>query len=341
MNLQNILENKINCPCCDFEASTYDELEAHMVENHFMTIENFLEREPRNKEEGYCWKCNKFLSPLTFLNLDACDYNLPCWNCMSKKYEISQAIQTTQGAIHDYYGQVLGDRYFQMFIIDDIYPETTITHEFGEFKKVLKLLQPKDRNKLWLIDYIPGYPKTICSENVEGLKIVSIDDQYRTISKKATLMMKDYEVEYPSIVPYDSRHHSRYNILNTSDNNKSKRLRLSPSDGKSSKCIKFFNGSDPRIKSLFRIRRHSTGEEIDPTSLTRSDYIILKLVLMRNKTFTKLLVDMLEEFSLVSGIIRDGIFLRNTVKVDPNNRTCVNISWLPEYKDGYINISVL
>jgi hypothetical protein len=150
----------IKCPCCDSEFNDYDELANHMLENHFISLTDYYERDERKKDDGFCWKCNKYLPPLTLLDPESCEYYLPCWNCIgSRKYEKVQAIQTTQNAIHDYYDWILGDRYFQMFIIDDIYIKTTTTHEFGEFKKVLKLLQPKDRNKLWLIDYIAGYPK--------------------------------------------------------------------------------------------------------------------------------------------------------------------------------------
>jgi hypothetical protein len=315
-----------------------------MLENHFISLTDYYERDERKKDDGFCWKCNKYLPPLTLLDPESCEYYLPCWNCIgSRKYEKVQAIQTTQNAIHDYYDWILGDRYFQMFIIDDIYIKTTTTHEFGEFKKVLKLLQPKDRNKLWLIDYIAGYPKLICEENIEGLKIVGIDTQFKTVSKGSTLVMKDYELMYPEIIPYDTRHHSRYNIYNTADNRKTKRLRLSGQDGKSSnKCIKFFNyAGNENIKSLFGIRRFSTGEDVDPASLDYPDYTVLKLVLMRNKVFTKILIDMLEEFSRSVGVLRDSVFLKNTVTINPWNDLKVNVSWLPEYKEGYINISIL
>ena len=346
-NLQSMLELPIKCPLCGSLISDYDEFESHLLDYHFMTLSDYYERENKTtKDNGYCWKCNTYRAPLTFLDSNICDYHLPCWNCVGdKKYEKVQAIQTTQSAIHDFYSIIAGDRYFQMFIIDDIYIRTTLSHEFDEFKRVLKLLRPRDRNKLWLIDYIPGYPHTICEDNIEGLKIVDIDSMYNVVSSKSVLSMKDYEVVYPSIVPYDSRHHSRYNIFNTSDNRKTKRLRLSTLAGeeKSKKCIKFFNSGDDELRSLFCIKRISTGEIIDPsTDMSRADYTILKLVLMRNKTFMRLIIDMLEEVSKNVGLLRDEIFLKNTVNINPWVPDLkANITWLPENRKGFINISIL
>ena len=336
---------EIKCPYCGKEFNTYSELEQHLKNFHFMSVQDYVERDNSSFEGHSCWKCGKPLIPLTFLDNE--NYYLPCWDCIgNNKFERDNIIGSIQTAIKTFYSKILGDRYFQMFIIDDIYTKTTLTHEFGEFKKVLKLLlqkEAKDRNKLWLIDFIPGYPKTICEENINGLHLVSIDNQFKYTSRGKTLILKDYELVYPDIIPYDNRHHSRYNILNSSDVRKTKRLRLSPTgEGeKSNRCIKFFNTENDNIKALFRIRRFSTGDEISYRDLSYADFTILKLILLRNKNFVRLVMEMLEEFTRDVGIFRDGIFLKNTIIINPDNPLKVNITWTPEYREGYINISIL
>ena len=332
----------LKCPYCDFETNEPHLLEKHLSENHFMTVADMLERESRSTDEGFCWRCSKFLPPLQLLSSDLTFY-LPCWNCIGKKkYEKTQAIGSIQNAIHEYYAWLRDDRYFQMFLVDDIYIRTTLSHEFSEFRKVLKILQPRDRNKLWLLDYIPGYPKTICEENVNGLKIVSIDEQFKYTSDRNTLIVKDFQVVFPEIIPYDPRHHSRYNIFNTSDARKTKRLRLSSPNGKSDRCVKFFNSlEDIQVKSLFQITRFSTGDPISPSEICHADLTILKLILMRNKTFMKLLIEFLEEISRCVGTFRDGVFLKNTINLDPSSSLKVSVTWTPEYKEDYINISIL
>ena len=52
-------------------------------------------------------------------------------------------------------------------------------------------------------------------------------------------------------------------------------------------------------------------------------------------------MEMLEEFTRDVGIFRDGIFLKNTIIVNPDNPLKVNITWTPEYREDYINISIL
>lgn len=341
-NLLSTPELQIRCPLCGCSLDSFEDLEKHLEDYHFTTLSDYYERPNRTtKDNGYCWKCNTFRPPLTLLDSDICDYHLPCWDCIGKKkYEKTQAIQTIQDAIHDFYSIISGDRYFQMFIIDDIYIRTTLSHEFNEFKKVLKLLYPKDRNKLWLIDYVPGYPHTICKDNLEGLKIVDLSNLFTALSDKKTIKLKDYEISYPEIVPYDTRHHSRYNILNPTDNRKTKKLRIPTSSGES-KCIKFFNNTgDPcEACSLFQIKK--AGIPINPSGLGKADYIILKLVLLRNKTFMKLIISVLEEACKSSSIYRDSIFLKNTVNVNPWSKINTNITWLPEKRENFVNISIL
>ena len=331
------------CSCCNFTSSNIDEFEKHVKENHFLSVNDLFELGEIKRNN--CYKCNKSLVPLTYID-SSCDFYLPCWDCVSdKKYEKTQALNTTRSAILDFYNKIVGDRYFQMFIIDNNYYKTTRSHKFEEFKEVLKLLQKdekKDRNKIWFIDYKEGYPNTICSENIEGLKIVTIDDRYKVISKGETLMINEkYELKFTEKVNYDQRHHSRYNILNdSSDPRKSKRLKLSTEPNK---CIKFFNSpEDERIKSLFQIQNFRTGEYIPLSSINKADFVVIKLLLLRNKTYIKLIFEVIGELLKNIGTLRDSVFLKNTVMINPDNSPKINFMWTPEnYIEDYINISIL
>ena len=340
--------NKNECLYCGCKS---DDLCKHLKENHFMTMEEFIERRnsPNKDEEGggLCRKCNNHLYPLQILYKNISDYCLPCWNCIgNRKYERVNAITSVQGAIHDFYSWVLGDRYFQMFLVDDIYKETTLSHRFEEFKQVLKVLGPEDRNKLWLIDYIPGYSRTICLDNINGLKIVDIEKSYEYTSdaESKILTVNGYNVIYPEVIPYDRRHHSRHNIFNTSSlSSNTKRIRFTSSSGKSEKCVKLFNClEDEKVKSIFQIE--DSGEVVDTRKLSKADSTIIKLLLMRNKSFIRLIINILDEACKNVSVLRDGIFLKNTVTINPwldKNNLKFNITWFPEYKEGYINISIL
>jgi hypothetical protein len=233
-----------------------------------------------------------------------------------------------------------------MFLINDIYFESSLRHTYSEFKDVLKELQKHnkyDRNKIWFLDWMEGYPQTICIENLKGIKVILIDDYYDVKSEKTSIQINSWKIEYPEIVPFDQRHHSKYNILNISgDSKNTKRLRLKNSQ--KNECIKFYNNQRSRCKSLFRITDQN-GDVINPSQLSEQDLTVTKLVLLRNKSFTKLILSMVEELLGNVSYFSDSVFLKNTVLIDPNQNKLekrVNISWLPEkIKDNYINISIL
>ena len=78
--------------------------------------------------------------------------------------------------------------------------------------------------------------------------------------------------------------------------------------------------------------------------LTYQDYVIIKLALMRNKKFIRLVFDIILEVAKFSKVIRDSVFLKNTVMLDPSKSLDVSILWTPisEYKKSdNINISIL
>jgi len=328
------------CPYCCFTFSDLSELESHLLESHFLTIQSYYEMELCKKHDyEKCYKCGENRSPLTYIDEDA--YYLPCWGCLNNKYERAQVILTVQSAIRDYFSRVIKDRYLQMFLVSDHYFNWTLGHTYSEFKEVLKNLQKYSRNKIWFLDWIPGFPKTISLDNLEGIKVKLIDDWYDIDSGKDEIKINSWVVKFPEVIPFDSRHHYRYNIFNSAiDPKLVKRIRLKD---EADNCIKFFSSEDnPAHKTIFRIENWD-GELIK--NLSEQDLVVTKLVLMRNKFFMKLISQIVDELVKNCGIFRDSAFLRNTILTNPKNENSkVNLSWTYDKnndKDNFINISIL
>lgn len=327
------------CPFCEFEYSDRSDLEQHLLEHHFLSMKSYYEMEPLRSDEGRCYKCGMYRPPLSYINHE--DYYLPCWKCMKNYYERKQSVAMIQAAITDYYSKVQSDRYLQMFLINNIYFESTLDHTYQGFKDVLKLLYKHDRNKVWFLDWIKGFPRVISKENLLGIKAVLVDDHYNIVGGKKSISINFWEVKFPEIIPFDQRHHSRYNIFNPStDSRNTKRLRLK---NEADECIKFYNNeNDDSVKSLFRIINTHTGEVIDPHSLSPQDLQVTKLIILRNKSFTRLICNMVNEVIRNSRCFSDSVFLKNSLIINPDKKINVNLSWLPEEKrENYINISIL
>lgn len=316
-----------------------EEFEKELKRDHFMGYRDFSEIQLMLdvSDEGYCYRCGKQLEPLTYTNPNF--YYCPCWECASKRKSERAAI--TEGIIRnmkEFYGRLVGDRYYQLFLVDDIYFKTTLPHDYEVFKKVVNSLSPPARNEIWFLDWLPGYPKIISMDNLQGIKIVNITSLYgEIISKKDSIQVGDYTIKFPEFMPFDNRHHSRYSILNTNGDRKSKRMKLGD------QSIKFFNTEDDSVKSIFKV--YQGEEEVALRNLTHQDFVIIKLALMRNKAFTRLIFDIILEASKSLGTFRDSVFLKNTVLLSPDKAPKLNLLWTPfsEYKtdDGSINISII
>lgn len=314
--------------------------EEYVKYRHFMRYLDFCEVKLLEKPDGdgFCYRCKTPLEPLTYLEPDF--YYQPCWNCTGKRRIDRQvASEGLQRGMRDFYNKVLGDRYLQLFLVDGIYFNTTFPHNYDTFKRVVNSLDPPSRNDIWFLDWIPGFPRLICLENLPGLKIVNLTSIYGSIeSDKDSLKVGPFEVVMPEPSTFDPKHHSRYSILNnSSDSRKSKRFKIGD------RCIKFYNTEDDKVKSIFKLKKN--GEDITIRNLTYQDFVIIKLAIMRNKTYMRLIFDIILEVSKFASSIRDSVFLKNTVVLDPKEKnTCLSIIWsaLSEYKDpNTINISIL
>ena len=314
--------------------------ESELRRDKFLSYSEWAEIKLLEKPEelDYCYRCNRPLDPLSWLDPEF--YTLPCWDCMGKKKsEREIRIEGIIRNIRDFYvGRILGDRYFQLFLVDGIYFSNTLPHRYSEFKKVINSLNPPSRNDIWFLDWKTGFPKTISMENLEGIKIVNLSSMYKDIELgKKRIVVGNYEILMPEEVKADIRHRTRYGIFSKSnDNRKSKRIKINE------RCYRLYNNDNDKVKSIFKILKN--GEEIAFRSLSYCDYVILKLALMRDRAFLKFVFEILCEISKQVAWYRDSVFLKNTVLIDPKKTNKVNFIWNPisqDYMDDYINISLL
>jgi hypothetical protein len=318
-----------------------EELANEIKENHLMSYRDYCEIKmiynPTKDGSDYCFRCNKFLEPLTYLEPNF-SY-IPCWDCApKKKTEVDFLTSGIIRNIKEFYSKILGDRYLQLFVIDDIYFKTTFPHEYETFKKVVNSLNPPSRNDIWFLDWNVGYPKIISLENLQGLKIVNITRLYNVFElEKDHIDIGDYRIILPEVVRFDQKRQSRYSLFTNGDR-KTKRVKVGDI------CYKLFNTDDPNVKSILKLQRKD-GSEVALRSVSYQDYVIIKLAIMRNKTFMRLIYDIIYESFKFMGYYRDTIFLKNTVCLNPKKSDIFfNLIWTPlsEYKnDKYINVSII
>ena len=330
----------MRCPICSKEIGTIDQVIEHLGESHFLNFQNYCENSILLWEDGgpSCFDCGTLRTPLTWIEKDF--YYLPCRNCIKRKSDKLEAKNEIIKNIKQYYKKIIGDRHFQLFVLDDIYLHRTFPHDYETFGKILKQLDlPKDRDELWFLDWKVGYPKIICSENINGIDLVSLTRYFKEFKNEDTkILVGSFEIRMPERIFYDPKHHFRYNILNkNSDARRTKRLRLSDEDD----CIKFYNSKED-WNSIFRVYQNSNPVEID--KLSHLDILILKLAIFRNKNFLRLIYDIVYELLGNVKYYRDGIFLKNTVLLDPDRTQTLNLSWFPDnskLNKEIINISIL
>lgn len=292
--------------------------------------------EPRTSE-NFCYRCNSNLTPLTYLEPDF--YYLPCWDCMSKNVPERKAMsESIIYNIKDFYSLILGDRYYQLFVVDDIYLKTTFPHSYTVFKKVVNALDTPSRNDTWFLDWNPGYPRIINLENLPGIKIVNITKYHNIKQDKNRVKVDDFEIVMPETIELDTTHKARYSIF-ANKNGRSRRIEIGD------QCFKLYDTEEDYTKSLFRLKKF--GQDYPVGSLSHQEFVILKLALMRNKSMLRFLFSVLLEIMKNTGVYRDSVFLKNTVTINPDNKNKINLVWTtksPYYKSGetdFINFSIL
>lgn len=326
----------MKCSLCNFESDDIFELEEHILKNHHLTFQEYVELETFNKSP-YCFRCNEKRYPLTTVIKDY--YYLPCRYCFdnSRKSEKVEIIDNIYKYIKSYFDYLLGDRYLQLYLVDNIYPKKTSTHDYSEFKKVLGLIELPSRDEIWFLDWVVGFPKIISQDNLDGIKIINLTKSYNIINERDTIIINDYEILFPESISYNKKHFGeRYNILNPNSSRKTKGIRLDTGN-----CIKFFNTIDNN-KSIFKIVNRITKDPIDISKIDYQDYTVIKLVLMRNKNYMRLLFSIILKLIKGSNKFNDEIFLRNTLSSFESDKVInINLSWTLNKISNYINISIL
>ena len=337
----------MECSLCEFKTRDPIEFEQHLLEKHFLRYQDYCELELTHSKDpdSYCFKCGRYRNPLTTLMKDY--YYLPCLSCFresGKRIERQEMMNSILRNTKSYFDYLLGDRYLQLFLVDDIYPRSTYSHDYREFKKVLGKLELPSRNDIWFLDWLPGYPKIISISNLPGIKVVNLSKLYDIVSDKNQIIIGRYKILFPETALYEKQHFSRYNILNTKSDRRTKRIKVGES------CYKLYKSSvKGSTSTIFRVVDSASGEPINLKEISYQDFTIIKLVLMRNKSYLRLVFSMIQELMKSVGTISDSVFLRNTIQSDPTKNLTLNISWLPEPKneekkenDIYtINISIL
>lgn len=315
------------CKICGAKFPDIPGLEKHLFEDHCLSWQAYSEilLQTKRPEDEFCHRCKTWRQPLTLTIPDP--PISPCWSCLSdRKRVVQEAIGSVISGIREVYSDILGDRYLQLFLVDDIYFHNTLPHSYGTFKKVLSSLKLPGRNDIWFVDWLPGYPRVVSEDNLSGTRIVNLSELYRIESEPSRIEVNGkYQILLPDLVPYDQPHHSRYNIMNPSSERSTKRLKMHDSKD----CIKFQPISPDGWVSIFKLTNPKTGTDVDPGKIPFRDYIVLKLCIMRNKNFMRRVYDIIHTIIPEVTEFRDRVFLRSRVKVNPGKRMSLDFSWLP------------
>ena len=174
------------------------------------------------------------------------------------------------------------------------------------------------------------------------MKIVNITKLYREPElNKDVIRVGDYEILLPEFIKHNKKSFSRYSIFGEDKRGDRKRKRLKFGDTD----IRLYDTGVKNVKSIFKILKN--GEEINTSDLSYQDFVIIKLALMRDKDFMRILFDIIMETLRTVGTFNDTVFLKNSITISTNPKkinNTFNLLWSAnsEYKlDNIINISIL
>ena len=327
----------INCPLCYKQFTDVSEFERHLKEFHYLDMYQYYEM--MKFTDSISRPPISYLTPSTEMYLP----NLSKAKSINERNLFTNLIKEN---LREYYSNIIGDRFFQLFIIDDVYFNNTLSHQYEEFKDIIRVIQKRDdrdRSEAWFLDWILGYPRIISNENIDGIKTVRVDQLYSVdTSQPDKIIVNNYIINLPELLNMNYTNYPKYNIFSNSKGRNTRRLKLDPKK-RPSPYLKFYPHKGSEVQSILQITDSRTGEPVDMDRVPKLDLIVLKLLTMRSRSYMKLLCEVLEVVCDSVNLITDGVFLRNSVEIDPKKNHKVNLSWLPSecsMDEEFINISI-
>lgn len=327
----------IGCPLCYKQFSNVSEFERHLKEFHYLSMYQYYEM------MGFSDSISR--QPISYLTPSSEMY-LPNLLKAKSMNERNLFINLIKENLKEYYNNIIGDRFFQLFIIDDVYFNNTLSHQYEEFKEIIKIVQKRDsrdRAEAWFLDWHLGYPRIIGKENVDGIKTVKVDQLYRVNTDQPDkIIVNNYVIELPELLNMNYSNYPKYNIFSNSKGRNTRRLKLDAKK-RPNPYMKFYPHKNSDIQSILQVTDLQTGEPVDMGKVSQLDLIVLKLLTMRSRSYMKLICEILEVVCDSVNLITDGVFLRNSIEIDLKKKHKANLMWLPDdkcCKEDFINISI-
>lgn len=320
----------ITCPFCNQEIDN-DKFEEHLLNYHFLSYHIYYEIISQSFKESICWKCEKLRIPLTpYSN----EYYLPCSNCFEKEYN-----KSSLELLETFLKKFEGNKYLQYFLSQDDIPSKVFPHTINDYLSVVEELRSgygRIINSVYfeIIRNNNYTPFEISMRNIDNLHL----ETYNNILGEDYIILsgEKYKVLPPEPCEYNSRHHTKYSILNTQSTKVTKKIKLSDKS-----CYKLWG------KSIFLLKDFNDNI-IDPNSLEESDLIILKNYILRKRNNFNLIKNIYLEICKFSNNLNDEVFIKNTIPLGKKASVDVfQFSWLPQEPNKFwgtssiINLSIL
>jgi hypothetical protein len=317
----------INCPFCNQKIKDED-FEEHLCSYHFLSYPLYYEIVSQSFSESCCWKCGKPRIPLTPFSKN---YYLPCFDCFGN----SSVIELLESFLKKFEG----NKYLQYYLSDETLPEKVFPHTIEDFSSVIEELRSgygRITNPVYfeIVRKNNYTPFEVSMRNFSNLHL----ETYNGIlgGEYIILSGEKYKVIPPESCEYNSKHHTRYSILNTQSTKVTKKIKLGDKS-----CYKLWG------KSIFLLK-NSNDEVVSPEDLDESDLIILKNYIFRKKVFFTLIEKIYLEICKFSNILNDEVFIKNTIPLSTNSSVNVfQFSWLPQEPKEFfktnsiVNLSIL
>lgn len=322
---------EVTCLLCGNKIKSED-LEQHLLKHHFMSFKTYYEIFKTSIPDLKCWKCGEQRILLTpYSN----NFLLPCLNCLPPNKD-KEAQETTLLEITNYLNLLEKSTSLQYFLSDQDLSSQVFPHTIEIFDEIIKTLK-KGRGRVPNNSFIELELKNnwslqeISTRNVNNLRL----NIYDGVLESIILGGNHYEISPPETCVYDSRHHTKYSILNPASTKEIRKLKLSDKT-----CYKFTD------LTIFKVL-DSNGQVVNPlTEFSEYDLIILKNYILRNPKLFKILRNIYYDICRFCNILSDNVFIKNTIPLSRNqNVEIFNFSWFKNNVDwstkSIINLSIL